>query len=117
MPREGTSWEETVLRDFPMLQPTANSGAVFDDGDARHGRFVVECKDEGGEAIRFPYNQLLKLRRQAAKHRVPHWLRFYQNGNGDRVVSMDYNLARTLLSIVFGKNICPNCEAEFRYDV
>jgi hypothetical protein len=116
MPRPGSSWEETVYADFPMLQPTANSGAVFDDGDGRNARFLVECKDEGGEAIRFPYAQLLKLRRQAAKHRVPHWVRFFQNGKGDRVVSMDYNLARTLFLIAFGTMTCPECACEYKVD-
>jgi hypothetical protein len=116
MPRKGSGWEEQVLRDFPMLQPTANSGAVFDDADQRHDRFLVECKDEAGEAIRFPYSDLLKIRRQALKHRVPYWLRFFRNGQGDMVVSMDYQLARTLLLIACGTQACPECGCEYKAD-
>ncbi len=116
MPRAGQGWEDTVLEDFPMLQGTANSGAVFGDGDARHKRLITECKDEQGDAIRFPYAHLVKIRAQARRHSVPYWLRFYRNGRGDKVVSMPYELARTLMLLATDPITCTNCKHEMRHD-
>lgn len=105
-----------MLADFSMVRRTANSGAVFGDGDGRHGRFIIECKDEQGEAIRFPYAQYQKIRSQAWQHRVPHWVRFFRNGKGDRVVSMDYELAKLLLSVACNPLECPSCGTQYKVD-
>jgi hypothetical protein len=115
--RLGSNWEEEVQRDFPSLRATVNSGARFDDADVRNARVLAECKDESGEAIRFPYSDYLKIVRQARLHRTPYWARFFRNGNGDKVVSINYDFAKLLFTIIFGKITCPDCQAEIKIDI
>ena len=114
--RPGTGWEETVLADFSMLRPTANSGAVNGDGDLRHQRFLVECKDEGGDAIKFPYSDLVKIRQQALAHGKQYWMRFFRNGKGDKVVSMNYEFSLMLLQLATETTECPKCKAAIKLD-
>lgn len=114
--RPGTGWEETVETDFPMLKRSTNSGAKNGDGDLQHPRFLVECKDEAGNAIRFPHSDLVKIVKQSLNHNRRHWMRFYRNGGGDRVVSMNYELAQQLMEIVSDTLECPKCKTELKID-
>lgn len=98
-----------------MLRGTANSGAVFCDGDATSARIVAECKDGYGDAITFPYTHLQKIKAQALAKRAPYWMRFVRNDRGDRVVSMNYEFAELLMQIAHGKIKC-ECGNELEID-
>lgn len=98
-----------------MLRRTSNSGAVFGDGDATSARVLAECKDGYGDAIAFPYAHLQKIKAQALAKRAPYWLRLMRNDKGDKVVAMNYDFARLLLQIAYGKVQC-ECGKEMEID-
>lgn len=97
--RPGTGFELWVQEKFGFCR-NSNSGARFGDGDLTEpgGDFIVECKDEGGDAIRFPYSDLLKVRHQAMTWGMGKWVRCFRNGKGDVVVSMDWTLFEQMLA-------------------
>lgn len=97
--RPGTGFENWVQEEFGFCR-NVNSGARFGDGDLTEpgGEFIVECKDESGEAIRFPYKDLLKVRRQAVDHGRGSWVRMFRNGHGDVIVSMEAKMFNEMLA-------------------
>lgn len=110
------AWQdfENWVREELGIERTSRSGSRHGDGDGRDesGHFILECKDEGGEAIRFPYSQLLKIRRQSALHGQGNWIRAFRNGKGDVVISMNFELAKQMLEIIKEGVVCPKCETE-----
>lgn len=99
-----------------MFRTTSNSGAVDGDGDLRNKNIIVECKDECGDAIKFPYSHLVKIRQQCRNHNKRYWMRFFRNGRGDKVVSMNYELAEMLMSLASTEIQCPTCCEQFTLD-
>jgi len=98
--KPGIPFEEAIREELE-LWGTQLSGGKHSDADGREpeGNFILECKDEGGLAIRFPYDQLLKVRHQAMQHGRGNWVRAFRNGKGDVVISMNYKLFKQLYEI------------------
>lgn len=100
MAKPGIPFEEQIREELD-IDKTSLSGGAHDDADGRAPgrRFLCECKDESGDAIRFPYSDLVKIKRQAMKHSQGDWIRCFRNGRGDVVVSMNYELFQQLYEI------------------
>lgn len=113
MTKRWQDFEEWVRSELG-LERTSRSGGRHGDGDGRSvdGHFILECKDESGQAIRFPYTQLLKIRRQALTHGQGNWIRVFSNGQGDVVASMNFELLKQMLAIIQDGVECSSCGTE-----
>ncbi len=84
----GDDLEDLVIKKLgPSFSKTANSGAVYQDGDIKHRQLVVECKVKQTPGFSAPTTELKKLWKEADKQ-CKDWLYIEKNQNNKIFVLM-----------------------------
>lgn len=83
------------------IKKTANSGAMFNDGDLGNHDFVVECKVKNDKQNFHVNNKELEKLKSQSKKRFNDWLYIQRTKGGDQIL-MDIELFLKLWNAYLG---------------